>query len=175
VNVSRLGFGLVAFGALGFVAGAGLAQPVPSPAPSPSGSPSGRGKRGKPAASPSPEITDSPPPPQFSTLDGVWEIQVQSTTTKRTVYSHIKFVQAGTSLSGYWERPPNHKRSPLTGTFDGRLFSLTIDTGNGTSVTMSGYCENFSDLVGLMKMGASDPGTAFTATHRKKERPTTGG
>ena len=39
---------------------------------------------------------------------------------------------------------------------------------NGTTTTFSGYVENFADMVGMFRTSDKDPGTAFTAEHRKK-------
>lgn len=162
MKFTRFGFGLVALGALVLAGGAGIAQQGP---PGAAGPPRGKG--------PTPEATETPEPPQFSTLDGIWEVQEQPI-FQQTVYSHLSVVQSGTTLGGYWEHGPNHLRSPLTGTFDGRLFSISVDLGSGKTATMSGYCENFSDLVGMLHLAANDAGTAFTATHRKRERTISG-
>ena len=187
MKFSRLGLGLVALAALA-TAVAGIAQAGPGPAgpapvevaqlgatPVPTSAPK-RGRRGSssPGPSPSASPTDSPPPLQFSNLDGVWEIEVQPV-AQLTKYSHLSLRQDGTTLNGYWERDPNSKtknRFPLTGSFDGRLFALTVDLGEGKTATMSGYAENFSDFVGMLRVGPTDPGTPFTGQHRKKERPT---
>jgi hypothetical protein len=147
---------------------AALASPSPSPAPA--------GRRGRrPAASPSPEASasESPEPPQFSTMDGVWEVQVQPLNGARTIYSHLYVTQKGDALSGTWIRS-DKDRVPFTGTFDGRLFKLTATAADAakTTWTLSGYAENFSDMVGLLVVTAdkNDRGTPFTASHRKKER-----
>jgi hypothetical protein len=148
-----------------------LASPSAAPSASPSAAPGRRGRRGStpaPEASPS----DTPEPPQFSTMDGVWEVQLQPLMTGKTLYSHLVVAQKGDALSGTWVRSDKDK-APFTGTFDGRLFKLTA-TGSGatkTTWTLSGYAENFSDMVGLVTTGdPKDRGTPFTATHRKKER-----
>ncbi len=87
----------------------------------------------------------------------------------RTIYSHLYVTQTGNTLSGTWRR--NGKDVlPFTGTFDGRLFKLTFTVGTTTEL-LSGYEENYSDIVGLYTDG--DPkheGTPFTAAHRKRER-----
>lgn len=185
MKFSRLGLGLAALAVLAGAA-AGIAQTGPGPAgrapaelaqlgttPAPTPSGPSRGRRGGPApgTSPSAAPTESPAPLQFSNLDGVWEIELQPIAA-RTQYSHLRIKQDGNQLTGYWEHENNKVRSTLTGTFDGRLFALTIDLGAGKTATMSGYSENFSDFVGLLRMAPNDPGTPFTAQHRKKERPT---
>jgi hypothetical protein len=62
---------------------------------------------------------------------------------------------------------------PFTGTFDGRLFKITVTAPDSKTLTLSGYEENYMDMVGLFT--DADPkatGTPFTAGHRKsaKER-----
>ena len=106
--------------------------------------------------------------PQFSTLDGIWEVELQPPLRKNAVYEHFSLVQTGSALTGYWEHDPNKTRTPITGTFDGRLIQITADTGAAT-VSFSGYVESFGDMVGMEHLNDRDPGTAFTAQHRKKE------
>jgi hypothetical protein len=183
VRFRRLGLGLAGLAAVAALA-AGLAPSVTAPPAasaaaadlaqagpaSPSPAPR-RGRRapGSPGPSPSPGASESPPPAQFSTLDGVWEVEAQPV-GKRTQYSHLSIVQNGNTVGGYWQHDPNNTKSPFTGTFDGRLFQFIIDLGNGKSATMSGYSENFSDFVGLLRL-SDGSSVAFTAEHRKKERP----
>jgi pyruvate/2-oxoglutarate dehydrogenase complex dihydrolipoamide acyltransferase (E2) component len=148
-------------------AGAG---PTITPAPAASQAPAGRrGRRGG-TPEPAPSASDTPEPPQFATMDGVWEVQVQPLTgTGRAIYSHLAIAQKGDQLSGTWMRE-NNQKVPFTGTFDGRLFKLTSTDGK-TAWTFSGYAENFSDMVGLLQTAdPKDKGTPFTATHRKKDR-----
>jgi len=141
----------------------------PSALPTATSSPAGgrRGRRGA-AASPQPSEspTETPEPPQFSTLDGVWEVALQPLNGGRTQYSHLYVTQTGNTLTGTWRR--NAKTAlPFTGTFDGRLFKLTVTDGTATEL-LSGYEENYSDIVGLYS--DSDPkhqGIPFTAEHRK--------
>ena len=141
----------------------------------PTATPSAAPKRGaKPPASGSPapnaSPSETPQPPQFTSLDGVFEVELQPYNQRRAIYSHFGFVQDGTKVTGYWERAPGRTRTPLTGTFDGRL--INIDTTDGaTKVNFSGYVANFSDIVGIQKIGSSTTATPFTAQHRKKERP----
>ncbi|HEY0613221.1 MAG TPA: hypothetical protein VGC96_01215 [Candidatus Elarobacter sp.] len=150
------------------------APPTASPVAAPSASPAPGGRRGRRAATPAPDASasETPEPPQFSTMDGVWEVQVQPLNGARTVYSHLAVTQKGDALTGTWVRSDKVK-VPFTGTFDGRLFKLTA-TGNDaakTTWTLSGYAENFSDMVGLLTTSdPKDKGTPFTASHRKKER-----
>ncbi|GAC1414889.1 MAG: hypothetical protein NVSMB5_03410 [Candidatus Velthaea sp.] len=151
---------------------------LPSAAPVPTSPPTDsprKGKRGGAAgnATPGPNATatDTPEPPQFQTLDGVWEVQLQPLDGSRTKYSHLYVTQKGSDLSGTWKK--DGKTSlPFTGTFDGRLFKLNFTDGTKTPA-FSGYAENFGDMVGIWSDG--DPkhdGVPFTASHRKKERLT---
>lgn len=147
-----------------------VSAPVPAaPSASPTAAPAGRRGRGRAAASPEPGASETPAPPQFQTLDGVWEVQLQPLTgTGRTIYSHLYVTQKGEEISGHWTRSNNDKLT-FTGTFDGRQFQITAKGAKG-DVTMSGYIENFSDAVGMLKTGPTDQGTPFTASHRKKEK-----
>ncbi len=146
------------------------AGPTITPAPTASQAPAGRrGRRSntpEPAASPS----DTPEPPQFSTMEGVWEVQLQPLTGNgRAVYSHLYITQKADQLTGTWRRE-NNQSLPFTGTFDGRLFKLNSTDGK-TAWTFAGYAENNSDMVGLLQTAdPKDKGTPFTASHRKKDR-----
>lgn len=144
--------------------------PIPSPVAT--AAPGGRrGRRANPAPSPEASPSDTPEPPQFSTMDGVWEVQVQPMNgSGKTFYSHLYVTQKTDALTGTWVRPDNEK-VPFTGTFDGRLFKLTATDAKKVTWTLSGYAENFSDMVGLvLTADPKDKGTPFTASHRKKER-----
>lgn len=148
--------------------------PSVAPAATASATPAPAGRRGRraPAPEPSPGASDTPVPPQFSTMDGVWEVQLQPLNGARTVYSHLYITQKGDALTGTWARTDKEK-VPFTGTFDGRLFKLTASgTGATPAVwTLAGYAENFSDMVGLLQTtDPKDKGVPFTASHRKKER-----
>jgi hypothetical protein len=159
---------------IGTPAPAVSAIPAPSSAPaaSPSAGPRGRG-RGRGAATPEPGASETPAPPQFSTMDGVWEVQLQPLGGNgRAVYSHMYITQKGDQITGSWVRRDSKERIPLTGSFDGRLFKYSATDSKKNTYTMSGYAENFSDMVGLMMNGndPKDKGTPFTATHRKKDR-----
>ena len=150
----------------------GTPRPAPTVTPASSSSPAPAGRRGRRASTPEPgpSASDTPEPPQFSTMDGVWEVQLQPLTgTGRAIYSHLAIAQKGDQLTGTWTRE-NNQKVPYTGTFDGRLFKLTATDGKN-AWTFSGYAENFSDMVGLLTTAdPKDKGTPFTASHRKKER-----
>jgi hypothetical protein len=142
----------------------------PSAGPEESSSPQARGRRGHRGAvggaSPSPSPSETPEPPQFSNLNGVWEIALQPLNGGRTTYSHLYVTQDGNTLTGTWRRTAKAEL-PFTGTFDGRLFKIAVTEGAVTE-QLSGYEENYSDMVGLYTDG--DPkhqGTPFTAAHRK--------
>ncbi|MBV8078762.1 MAG: hypothetical protein JO186_00120 [Actinobacteria bacterium] len=146
---------------------------APSAAPSTSPAPAGRHGRRSSGNTPAPEASpsDTPEPPQFSTMDGVWEVQLQPIDgTGKTHYSHLYVTQKGDELNGTWVRGTNDKMA-FTGTFDGRLFKLTVTGPKNNTLTLSGYAENFSDMVGLLTTAdPKDKGTPFTASHRKKEK-----
>jgi hypothetical protein len=129
-----------------------------------------RGRRGRgDTPSPGPSPTDTPEPPQFSTLDGVWEVAFQPLTGARTIYSHLYVTQVGNELKGTWRRDAKTV-VPFTGTFDGRLLKLSATDGTIT-YTFSGYEENYMDMVGLFSDGdTKHQGTPFTAAHRKRSR-----
>lgn len=170
---------------LSFLAGAGAqtsvpATPVPALTPAPEvtatepPTPAPRGRRGRPSqsasATPAPagSPTETPAPPQFTTLDGVWEIELQ--TRAKTYYEHMNLRQSGlqgADISGIWERGGKPDKIPITGSFDGRLFKLTATYGE-TTYTFTGYVENYSDIVGMANDGKND--IPFTAQHRKREK-----
>ena len=154
------------------------APTTPATAETSSPTPSGRPRRGHRAPSPAssgspgPTPSDTPEPPQFTTLDGIWEIEMQPIGKRLATYSHLGITATGANVTGYWERDAKKKQLhvPLTGTFDGRLIALSATLPDGTTATFSGYVEGFSDMVGLFRTSDKDPGTAFTAEHRKKLR-----
>src|SRR5947209_1312296 len=163
---------MLAVGGTAIAQPVGPSTPVPVPArptaaatPAPSTSPSpAPGRRGRRSATPEPgpSASETPEPPQFSTMDGVWEVQVQPLNGARAIYSHLYVTQKGDALTGTWART-DKVRLPFTGTFDGRLFKLTAtDEAAKATVTLSGYAENFSDMVGLMVTAdPKDRGTPF--------------
>jgi len=177
VNFSRLrlslGFALVL--TLASVT-AGFAQTAPSSpagaAPTPAASPSAGPRRGRrapgPASSAGADPSATPEPPQFTTLDGIWEIEMQPLNKRLAIYSHLSVAVTGSTISGYWEHSPGRTKSKMTGTFDGRLISMDVTNADGTTSQFSGYVENFADMVGLFHAGDKDAGMAFTAQHRKK-------
>jgi hypothetical protein len=143
--------------------------PPPTPPPVPSTAPErGRG-RGKGKATPAPDASDTPEPPQFATMDGVWEVALQPLSGARAVYSHLYVTQKGDTLTGTWLREDGKTKLPFTGTFDGRLFTLTVTDG-AKAYKISGYAENFGDMVGLIQLDPSKDGVPFTASHRKKDK-----
>jgi hypothetical protein len=133
------------------------ATPVPS---TPSPAPRGRGRRPAPSGSPTPEPTPTPTSPAFASLDGSWEVQVQY--IDHTTYSYLIIKQTANVLSGSWR--VDGKDNPLDGTYDGRLIRMVVKMPAG-NVTLSGYVEGASDMVGLADFGKGNP-TAFTAEHR---------
>ncbi|MGA2395832.1 MAG: hypothetical protein ABSH03_21045 [Candidatus Lustribacter sp.] len=142
--------------------------PVPSSPPSPQ-----RGRR-RPnpnaSGSPNPKASPSetPEPPQFNTLDGVWEIELQPLGQRLATYSHVDIAATGANLTGYYQTAGSKgPKYPMTGSFDGRLISMTVTMPTGNA-TFNGYVETFADMVGVYKKNDADPGTAFTAEHRKK-------
>jgi hypothetical protein len=140
--------------------------PMPSTQPTLQPKPTGKGgKKAKPSPEPSP--SDTPEPPQFASLDGVWEVQLQPLDGSRTVYQHLTVKQDGGNISGTWDRPGQAK-VPYTGTFDGRLFKLVVATKPKDTI-FTGYAENFGDMVGLIDAGGK-AATPFTASHRKREK-----
>lgn len=176
---TSLGAGLTALIVL--VASTAFAQVTPSPAPSgvtpaPSPSPSGRPTRGRraprPAPSDSPKAapSDTPEPPQYTTLDGTWEIELQPQLQRLADYSFLTIASKGGTLTGEWVHGPKRTHSPMTGTFDGRLIAMTVTLADGSKATFEGYAESFDNMVGMYRKSDKDPGTAFTGQHRKKQR-----
>ncbi len=147
-----------------------IATPTAAPTVNPTVSPAPRG-RGRSNSSPSPSTSPSetPAPPQFTTLDGTWEVELQTRAT--TYYSHFTLRQSGAQgadVSGIWDQGGNpDKKLVVTGTFDGRLFKF-MATLKENEYTFTGYVENYSDIVGMVTDGKND--LPFTAQHRKKEK-----
>jgi hypothetical protein len=174
----------IATAAIGLAPAGSLAQdinipspaftPVPtaSPAPTPSGPTRGRrAKQQQPGGVPTPEASpsDTPEPPQFTTLNGIWEVELQPLGRRLANYTHLSINATGADVLGYYQTGgKNAPKLPMTGNFDGRLITLTANAPDGTSYVFNGYVENFADMVGLMRTSDKDPGTAFTAEHRKK-------
>ena len=137
-----------------------------SPTPVPSRRHHGR-EAPSTSSSPTPAPTATPTSPAFATLDGTWEFQLQY--TDRTEYSYLVITQQPTgTVTGVWRA--NGKSFPFEGTYDGRLIRLLVKEPIG-NVTMSGYVEGASDMVGIVDLGngATTP-TAFTAEHRAPQK-----
>jgi hypothetical protein len=151
-----------------------IATPTPAPTSAPA-----RGRHRHDSASPAASPSETPEPPQFSSLNGVWEVALQPLNGSRTIYSHLYVTQKGDQISGTWVRAGTGKKglvtAPFTGTFDGRLFKLS-GTDPQISFTLAGYVENFSDMVGMLtatlatQTGTPAPGIPFTADHRKASK-----
>jgi hypothetical protein len=151
--------------------------PVPtegeSPSPETTSSPAPHGRhRGRHAApasetSPTPEPSATPTSPAFATLDGTWELQLQF--LDHTEYSYLVIVQKeGGTISGVWR--VNKHEWPFEGTYDGRLIRMLVKEGDA-GVTLSGYVEGASDMVGTVDTGTGKGApTAFTAEHRASNK-----
>jgi hypothetical protein len=144
------------------------AGPNAGPSASPSAGPR-RGRRSstQPGGIDTPPPTTTPEPPQFDTLDGIWEVELQPIGRRLAVYQHLSITTTGATIGGYLETKKN-VRAPMTGTFDGRLISMNVTLPDGTTTTLNGYVETFADMVGIYRANDKDAGTAFTAEHRKK-------
>jgi hypothetical protein len=182
VNFSRISAGVLAAVLLAVAAAAaGLAQTAPpaangvSASPVPVPSPSGRPRRGRragpaPGSSPNATPTDTPEPPQYTTLEGSWEIELQPQFQRLADYSFMTIRVNGSNLTGAWVHGAKHTSSPMIGTFDGHLISMTVTLPDGSAANFAGYVEDFDNMVGMYRTSDRDPGTAFTGQHRKKER-----
>lgn len=138
---------------------------LPPPATPPPGERGRRRGEGAPVSRSSAKPGATPAPPQFTNLNGVWEVQVQP--GARTFYSHLYLKQnADNTLTGYWETDKKEKL-PISGSFDGKQFKITAQDGK-TQDTFAGYEDNFSDMVGLLEMADAKQPVAFTAAHRAK-------
>ena len=178
MNFPRLSLGLGFAVLLGMTAlTAGFVQTEPasgqavSPAPTASPSPGPRrGKRaaGQPGGVDTPPPTSTPEPPQFDTLDGIWEVELQPVGRRLATYTHLSITTTGANITGYVQAGPKSSKAPMTGTFDGRLISMTATMPDGSTATFNGYVETFADMVGLYRTSDKDQGTAFTAEHRKR-------
>jgi hypothetical protein len=146
-----------------------LGSPAPTPTPTPQPGKHHRGAAPSSTATATPEPTSTPTSPAFATLDGTWELQLQF--INGTTYSYLTIAQqpSGT-ISGVWKI--DGKNDPFEGTYDGRLIHMLVKRPTG-NVTMSGYVEGASDMVGIVDLGTTT-GTgngnvstiAFTAEHR---------
>jgi len=141
--------------------------PFGSPTASPTPEPRGKHRRGGPSPAPAgtatPAPTATPTSPAFATLDGTWEVQLQF--IDHTDYSYLVIAQQSTgAVTGTWR--VGKTQFPFEGTYDGRLIRMLVKEPQG-NVTMSGYVEGASDMVGIVDLGngATQP-TAFTAEHR---------
>jgi hypothetical protein len=136
------------------------ASPVPTATPPPP-----RGRRGRPSPSSgpkSPEPTATPTSPAFASLDGTWEVQVQY--SDHTNYGYFDVLQTTSTLTGNWRY--QGKKFPMDGTYDGRLIKMVAKLPQG-NVTLSGYVENATDMVGLIDFNDGKTPIAFTAEHRQ--------
>lgn len=183
MNFSRIGLGVIVAALIALLAAPGaLAQVGPTPpaangasaAPSPVPTPTGRPRRGRRAprpetsGSPGASPSETPEPPQFTTLDGTWEIELQPPLQRLADYSYLTIVAKGANLTGTWVHGAKQIHSAMTGTFDGRLISMTVTLPGGSAANFAGYVENFDNMVGMYRTSDKDPGTAFTGEHRKK-------
>jgi hypothetical protein len=139
-----------------------LGTPTPTPSPSPGGR-HHRGANPNATATATPEPTSTPTSPAFATLDGTWELQLQS--INGTTYSYLTIMQQPTgTITGFWK--VDGKENPFEGTYDGRLIRMLVKKATG-NVTMSGYVEGATDMVGIVDLGTGTNSTiAFTAEHR---------
>ena len=136
--------------------------PTASPAPTPSPPQRGRARPLPTAtAQRTPEPTPTPTSPAFASLDGTWEVQVQY--GDHTTYSYFDLTQSAATLAGDWRY--EGKKYVLDGTYDGRLIKMTVKFPQKT-VTLSGYVENATDMVGLVDFADGKQTIAFTAEHR---------
>ncbi len=176
MNFSRISLGVLVAALVILAAPAiGVGQTAPGAAPLPSASPTSlprRGKRARPAPSGSPSAapSETPEPPQFTTLDGTWEFEIQPDLARLPDYSFMTIAVNGANLTGSWQHGAKRVQSPMVGTFDGRLISMTVTLADGSTATFSGYVEDFDNMVGMYRLNGKDPGTAFTGEHRKRQR-----
>jgi len=87
----------------------------------------------------------------------------------RTEYSYLVVAQKdGGALDGVWRI--GSKEYPFEGTYDGRLIRMLVKMPQG-DVTMSGYVEGGSDMVGIVDLtNGHTAATAFTAEHRPSKK-----
>ncbi|HEY0798146.1 MAG TPA: hypothetical protein VGD50_03295 [Candidatus Baltobacteraceae bacterium] len=141
--------------------------PIPSPAPSPTPAPTPTRRSGERhhAQDDEPSPTPTPTSPAFTTLDGYWEVVVQ--TPEKYTYSNFVLHQAGDEITGTWTR--DGKKMPLEGNYDGRQFKF-VAHDSAHDLTLAGYVEGATDMVGIVDDGTpgGDP-PAFTASHREAE------
>jgi len=131
---------------------------VPSSSPSPLASP----RRSRSDAS----ATPSPPADNRNGLEGVWEVQVQ--TSAATEYSHFEVVkQTANALTGLY-LDKSGKKFPLTGSLDGSTVRLIVSMNDGTTLLFQGRVDGTTDMIGLLTNAKGQ--TPFTAEYRPKEK-----
>lgn len=108
-----------------------------------------------------PSPSPTPTSPAFSTLDGYWEVVLQ--TPSDNTYSHFDLRQSADTITGTWTR--DKEQLPIEGSYDGRTFKLVVKA-LPHDLVLAGYVENASDMVGTVDDGSGKDSTAFTASHR---------
>lgn len=145
-----------------------VSSPAPSPTPAATATPSlddifgGRHKgRGK-----GPEATPTPPVDTRVGLDGVWEIEIQR--GPKTQYEHMKLVQTGTMLTGYYLTQDKVKY-PIQGELDAdHAVRLIVTRPDGTTILLEGRVDGTTDMLGMFT--DSKERVPFTAAYRPKEK-----
>jgi hypothetical protein len=83
-------------------------------------------------------------------------------TSSDNFYSRFDLHQSADAVTGVWTR--DGKKLPMEGTYGGRQFKFVAK--DGVTLTLTGYIENASDMVGIIDDGSGKPPAAFTASHR---------
>lgn len=162
------------------------APPPPSPPPladSPSPAPVATANAQAPQATPTPSLdsifgsahrgkgakpssTPTPPPNTRVGIDGVWEIQIQK--GPQTTYEHMKLVQTGDALTGYYLNRKNQKW-PINGSIDAEHeLRLVVSRPDGTTILMQGTVDGTTDMLGMFT--DAQERVPFTASYRAKEK-----
>src|SRR5271156_6334623 len=78
-----------------------------TPTPAPTTGPQRGRRRPNPNASGSPNPnaspSETPEPPQFNTLDGVWEVELQPNGQRLATYTHVNITATGANLTGTYQ------------------------------------------------------------------------
>ncbi len=138
-------------------------QPTASLVPAPATTPSYGPMVTNSSATPKP--TPSPPADARRGLEGVWEVQIQHSST--TDYTHFALKQQGDALTGTYV-DARGKKYPIAGSVDGQAVRLIVSMPNGTTLLLEGKLDGTTDMIGMLTM--PNGVVPFTAAYRAKEK-----
>lgn len=140
---------------------AAAASPAASDAPlvNPFGPPT------KASPAPNPSATPTPPEDNRVGIEGVWEVQIQR--GDKTEYTHFKLKQTQTALTGLY-LDPTGKKFPVSGSVDGQSVRLVVSLPDGGTQLFTGKLDGTTDMLGMLANAKES--VPFTAAYRPKEK-----